>query len=357
MSEGVQPQAGSGLRVLLGALEPAYGMERVARSLLSEIVKREDVEVVVVEGPAWSEGLSRGESLGPRLQGWQRVRAPLRMWALRRRPRTTVVVGIWAALPWLLVAPRRTRTIVWEHSLAAERVAVSSRFRVLARLARLLYGRAETVVCPSEALAEDVRRIARHPRVVVIPNIVGPETLARRRAPERSFPLNLLSVGSLSPLKRQSLLIDALPLLPPDVSLTLVGDGPLRAELEERARRHGVRSRVRFLGYLDAAATRAEMLRADVLVHAAVVETFGMVLFEAAQCGLPVVAHRTRLTEDFIPRLVPGCVFDPRVESLVESLAQVASLEPELVTAAAERRAEELAPSSIIDRWVALWSS
>src|SRR5690606_40480139 len=72
----------------------------------------------------------------------------------------------------------------------------------------------------------------------------------------------------------------------------------------------------------------------------------------SSDLGLPVVAHRTRLTEDFIPRLVPGCVFDPRVESLVESLAQVASLEPELVTAAAERRAEELAPSRSEERRV-----
>ena len=61
----------------------------------------------------------------------------------------------------------------------------------------------------------------------------------------------LVAVGRLSPEKRVDLLIDAMALLPSglDTRLVLCGDGPLRAELEARARERGVAERVVFAGF------------------------------------------------------------------------------------------------------------
>lgn len=99
----------------------------------------------------------------------------------------------------------------------------------------------------------------------------------------------LLSVGSLIPRKGHDLVISALPALP-DCSLTIVGSGPLRAELEALAGHLGVAQRVRFLGEIPHADLPELYRSADMLVLASAREGWANVLLEAMACGTPVVA-------------------------------------------------------------------
>jgi glycosyltransferase involved in cell wall biosynthesis len=71
--------------------------------------------------------------------------------------------------------------------------------------------------------------------------------------------------------------------------LRIVGDGPLRSELEQLAAELGIAAQVDFLGVLDREQVLSEMQAADALVHPSPFETFGVVLVEALACGLPVV--------------------------------------------------------------------
>jgi glycosyltransferase involved in cell wall biosynthesis len=74
------------------------------------------------------------------------------------------------------------------------------------------------------------------------------------------------------------------------VELLLVGDGPLEAELKTLSRAEGVEERVRFLGFQTREAIHALLRRADCYVLSSLHEGLGIVVQEAMDAGLPVVA-------------------------------------------------------------------
>jgi glycosyltransferase involved in cell wall biosynthesis len=105
----------------------------------------------------------------------------------------------------------------------------------------------------------------------------------------------LLFVGRLVDSKGVEVLLEAYDhagLDPAAWPLTIVGDGPLRAELEARAARAGLRG-VRFLGFVDDAMKARLLASAKWLVapsHAH--EGLGLVVLEARHAGLPCIIAR-----------------------------------------------------------------
>jgi glycosyltransferase involved in cell wall biosynthesis len=97
----------------------------------------------------------------------------------------------------------------------------------------------------------------------------------------------ILSVGRLVYYKGYESLIDAMPMV--QGRLLIVGDGPLRSALEERARRLGVGDRVVFLGDVDDPTPYYHAADVFVLASIARSEAFGIVQLEAMACGVPVV--------------------------------------------------------------------
>jgi glycosyltransferase involved in cell wall biosynthesis len=103
----------------------------------------------------------------------------------------------------------------------------------------------------------------------------------------------LLCVGQLVPRKGLSELLDALArassrgLRP---SLAVAGDGPLRGELEARARAASLT--VRFLGWQREEQIAAALRGADCLVFPTLEDVWGLVVNEALLAGTPVIASR-----------------------------------------------------------------
>jgi glycosyltransferase involved in cell wall biosynthesis len=106
-------------------------------------------------------------------------------------------------------------------------------------------------------------------------------------------PVELLSVGRLDPEKAPALLLDMLDLLRAeggrDFRLTMVGTGPLEAELRDRVERTG--APVSLLGYVPFGPGLLDLYRrSDLFVHVARTEGLPQVLIEAQSQGLPIVA-------------------------------------------------------------------
>ena len=169
---------------------------------------------------------------------------------------------------------------------------------------------------PVVACGDAVASALRDDRVDVaatIPNAVPPAPPpAGRRAiadefgiPE-SAPL-VVTVGRLAPVKNQSLAIRALTEVP-GARLLVVGDGPLRGELEQAATVAGVADRVTFAGMRSDA--RALIGAADVAVISSEGEGLPLVALEALAGETPLVATAGRglrelLTDGETARLVP----------------------------------------------------
>ncbi|MBI5837403.1 MAG: glycosyltransferase family 4 protein [Candidatus Eisenbacteria bacterium] len=112
-----------------------------------------------------------------------------------------------------------------------------------------------------------------------------------------------LMINRLVDNKRVDLAVDAVARLDPAlrVRLVVVGEGPLRAALQERARAAG--ARVSFLGALPHDDLFEWLRAADVFVGTSVLTNRSLTTLEAMMCGLPVVAVDAGGTRDVV---VPG---------------------------------------------------
>jgi glycosyltransferase involved in cell wall biosynthesis len=119
----------------------------------------------------------------------------------------------------------------------------------------------------------------------------------------------LLCVSRLEPQKGIDTALRALTQLPAETVLVVLGEGPQRAELEALARSLGVAERTRFPGRVgDVAALLRE---AELLVHPARWEGFGLAILEAMLCGLPVVASRVSSLPELVADGETGILVPP----------------------------------------------
>ena len=116
----------------------------------------------------------------------------------------------------------------------------------------------------------------------------------------------LLYVGRLSAEKQVDQLRDVLRALP-GTRLAIVGDGPVRGELE----RHFKGTPTVFMGYLRGAALASAYASADLFVFPSQTETLGLVLLEAMAAGCPVVACRAGGVPDAVQDGRTGFLFAP----------------------------------------------
>jgi colanic acid/amylovoran biosynthesis glycosyltransferase len=103
----------------------------------------------------------------------------------------------------------------------------------------------------------------------------------------------LVCIGRLCEQKGQGLLIDAAGRLSRagiDFELVLVGDGPLRSELESLIRTQGLANKVRITGWQSGAAVAAELEAARALVLPSFAEGLPVVIMEALAMGRPVIS-------------------------------------------------------------------
>jgi glycosyltransferase involved in cell wall biosynthesis len=96
----------------------------------------------------------------------------------------------------------------------------------------------------------------------------------------------------------------------PKSCLALVGDGPLRGHLQERARRLEIADSVLFLGFRSPALPY--IAAADLLVQASHTEGTPNTVLEAMALGRPVVATRVGGVPDVVVDRETGLLVPPR---------------------------------------------
>lgn len=185
----------------------------------------------------------------------------------------------------------------------------------------------DVVMAPSHQTAIEVKRNYGVERVLVLPNVMGGRPIEASVAPAlEDFTGFLLFVGRLRIRKGVEVLLNAVSVLREDdrlVRLVVVGDGEHRASLEATSRRLGLVDSVRFLGGCDAGAVRQLMSRAAALVVPSIYEGMPLVVLEAMESGLPVVASAV----SGLPEVVnpaSGWLFPPEdVAALSVALSEV----------------------------------
>jgi len=225
-------------------------------------------------------------------------------------------------------------------------------------LRRLVYHHADALVCVSQPLLEWFQSKIQV-RGCVVPNPVGPEL-------SRIYPLNdqsgdetghlIVGMGRLVEQKGFDLLVEAFSRVAArhsNWSLKILGDGPLRDQLEAQVQKLDLTGRVDFTGAL---ADPFIVLRsADLFVFSSRYEGFGNALCEAMACGLPAISFDCPSGPSEIIRSgVDGVLVPP------EDVTELAAAMNRLMTDTQERlrlaaRAPEVVARFGIDRILGLW--
>ncbi|HEY5792078.1 MAG TPA: glycosyltransferase family 4 protein [Chthoniobacterales bacterium] len=160
-------------------------------------------------------------------------------------------------------------------------------FRWIKPFTRPIWKNAAALTTVSPFVAElAARAYGRLPEV--IPNGIP---LPPPPEPRRHQPPRILWVGRLSVQKNPRLALESLAALG-DLpwELHVVGDGPLRGELEDQSARLHLAERVTFHGWEDSPRVAELMRSSDLLLMTSLSEGFPMVVVEALAHGLPVAA-------------------------------------------------------------------
>lgn len=224
----------------------------------------------------------------------------------------------WAALPGRLAGV--TAAVSTEHIADIPR----SRRRALAKRTALHWiGRVIAISQHNRKLLVERHRVPPD-RISVIYNGVEdpgpPPALA-------AVGFRMVCVGRLEARKGQDLLVESLATLVSrgvDAELTLVGEGPARAALEEQARTLGIGPRVRLTGRLES--VDEEIRGAHVLAVPSRLEGLPFVVLEGMAGGVAVVASELPGPAEVIDSGRNGLLVPPgNVGALTDALAGLAS--------------------------------
>ncbi len=182
-------------------------------------------------------------------------------------------------------------------------------------------------IAVSEGIAGELGRFLPPKRIILVRNGIRLDDSIENGPDDFPFPGDpfiVLAVGRLAPEKRFDRLIDAVSsLLPkhPDLRLVLVGDGPERFALEERASRL-LAGRVWFAGFREE--TGRFFRRADLFVLSSDREGLPMTLLEAFAWSLPVVSTPAGGIPELVRQGETGFLADDRsVAALAGAIEKV----------------------------------
>ena len=202
--------------------------------------------------------------------------------------------GLFGGLVAARLTPPGVPVIVTEHDTRLRRLLSAPETRALYME---VIERSSAFLVVSEMLAEQVSGYVpdlAH-RVSVLPNAVVFDQMPMRATQVGSL-RRWLYVGRLAGHKGARRLVNTFAECAredPELTLTVIGSGVLRPELEERVAREGLAERVTFRGPVPHAGVREAMSSHDLLVHLSERETFGMTIVEAISTGLPVLVTRS----------------------------------------------------------------
>ena len=170
---------------------------------------------------------------------------------------------------------------------------------ILKQVMRALMWRADVLTCVSRDMVTQYRQVFRYSKHICVYNIIAdPEFKERAAEPvihpwfDNSNPYSptLIAAGRLAPWKGFGDLIDAIALVRNhcSVRLLILGDGPLRGELQEKIDSRGLTECIQLVGYVEN--PLKYFSRADIFVLSSHVEGLPNVLVEAMLCGCTPVA-------------------------------------------------------------------
>jgi phosphatidylinositol alpha-1,6-mannosyltransferase len=245
-----------------------------------------------------------------------------------------VVCGHLHLLPiaWPVARAQRAHLTLIIHGIEAWQPAQNLFSNYLAR-------RVDEAIAVSHYSAErfsDWSRLA-DSRIRILPNCVDLDRFIPREADQAlldRYGLRgsnvILTIGRLASKERRKGFDEVIAILPqllsrfPNVKYLIGGDGPDMPRLQQEAAARGVSHAVIFAGHVTESEKVAHYSIADAFVMPSAGEGFGIVLIEAASCGVPVIGSQADGSREALRNGSLGTLIDPeQPNQLLEAVTKV----------------------------------
>lgn len=196
------------------------------------------------------------------------------------------------------------------------------------RAQNIMFRICDRVVCNSQAAAKRLRQAGvRQCKLVVIPNGLSEEAFAEV-TPALPASAKVMRIGMISrmndPAKNHRTFLRVAARLAPKfehLQFVLVGDGPLRSELEDFAAQVGLGSRVCFLG--DRHDIPAVLASLDIMMLPSSSESLSNVILESMAAGVAVIAADVGGNPELIQKRETGLLVPLDDDSFVQAAEQL----------------------------------
>lgn len=164
------------------------------------------------------------------------------------------------------------------------------------------------VIAPSESVQEILLKRGLSSKSVVVPTGINPDNFVREKLVKNETVI--ITIARLGKEKNFEMLLEAFSLLPENLlensKLIIGGDGPARAELEQKAETLGIKEKVVFAGSMPYEKVPDFLAGGDIFAYPSMSETQGLVTLEAQAASLPVVATDAPGNRDIIKNQISG---------------------------------------------------
>ena len=223
-------------------------------------------------------------------------------------------------------------------------------------LSKLRLRKAEAIVAPTQKVETVLKDYGIRNPIYVVPSGIALDQHKERISPEErqsrraalGIPEDhtvLLNLGRLGTEKNLPELIELFSFAlthSSKLTLLIVGDGPARKELEEKAVQLGIAERVIFTGMVPPTEVHKYYQLGDIFVSASTSETQGLTYIEAAANGLPLLCRQDDCLADVLEEGGNGYEYTS-AEEFLEAIDTM--MDDEDWRAAAAKRSEEIAAS------------
>jgi teichuronic acid biosynthesis glycosyltransferase TuaC len=178
------------------------------------------------------------------------------------------------------------------------------------------------IVTVSERLCREAQKMVPEVAVQTVYNGFDPELFYPRKQREARRELGLpaeqkmlLFVGNLLPIKGVSYLLSAFAILSSlakDIHLYLIGEGRLRAELEQQRDQLGLHDQVTFMGRKPYEEIPVWINSADAVVLSSLNEGLSSIVLETMACGKPVVGTEVGGVPEILQDGITGFLAKPQ---------------------------------------------
>lgn len=203
--------------------------------------------------------------------------------------------------------------------------------KIVWKLSNSFYDKCDLVTVPSESMKEVLEKNGLKAKVIFLSNGLNLDDFSSKE--NYNGRSRLLHVGRMSYEKSVDVLIKSVEILSkefPDISLSIVGEGPALKSLKLLVKELGLEKNIHFFGFVEHSKLNDIYKEHDIFITASTIETQGIVILEAMASGLPIIGVNKLAIPECVKNNANGYITKPFDEKEMAEKIKILYLDSKL---------------------------